>query len=164
MSKQLSFPVLDQIQKIEKLRNSQVIVLAASNLELEILPSLYQQLLNMGKVDRLDVVLHGRGGVVNAARRIALLLRKFTNHLCFIVPYYCESSATILTLAADEIIAGELAVFTPIDPHLQGEGHSEHATPSALSCLDIKMFGEMSKSWFGVDAKEASEQSFVVTV
>jgi hypothetical protein len=96
---------------------------------------------------------------VNAARRIAILLRQFTEHLCFIVPYYCESSATILALAADEIIAGELAIFTPIDPHLHGGGEADGAEPSSLSCLDIKMFGNMSENWFGVNANDAREQS-----
>jgi hypothetical protein len=158
MSKLINFSILKEIQRIETLRKSRVLVLAASNLELEILPQLYDQLLKLGKVERLDVVIHSRGGIVNAARRIALLLRQFTEHLCFIVPYYCESSATILTLAADEIIAGDLAIFTPIDPHLHG-GESEDADPSSLSCLDIKMFGNMSENWFGVDANEAREQS-----
>ncbi len=90
MSQPISVNLTKQIIDIESLRDSKVLVLSASNLELEILPQLYDQLLTMGKVKRLDVVLQSRGGIVNAARRIALLLRQFTEHLCFIVPYYCE--------------------------------------------------------------------------
>ncbi len=158
MSQSISFSIFNEIEQIEKIRNSRVLVLAASHLELEILPELYQQLLTIGHAERLDVILHARGGVVNAARRIALLLRQFTDHLSFIVPYYCESSATILTLCADEVIAGELAIFTPIDPHLHGGSPTQEA-PSSMSCLDIKEFGEMCESWFGVNAQEAKEQS-----
>jgi len=146
------------IARIEELRNSKVLILAASNLEQEILPTLYNKLQNIGHVPRLDVILHSRGGVVNAARRIALILRKFTEHLTFIVPYYCESSGTILSLSANEIIAGDLAIFTPIDPHLHG-GNSSEGADSSMSCLDIKNFGEMCQTWFNVDEQEAKEQS-----
>ncbi len=159
MSQPININFVKQIKEIESLRDSQVLVLAASNLELEMLPQLYEQLLKIGKVKRLDVVLHSRGGIVNSARRIALLLRQFTDHLCFIIPYYCESSATILTLAADEIIAGDLAIFTPIDPHLHGGCDADGAESTSMSCLDIKMFGNMSEDWFGVNANEAREQS-----
>lgn len=158
MSQKLNFPALAQIKKLETLRNSRVLVFAASSLEIEILPTLYEQLREIGKVERLDVVLQCRGGVVNGARRIALLLRQFTDHLGFIVPHYCESSCTILALAANEIIAGDLAIFSPIDPHLHGSNGGEDDA-STFSCLDIKLFGDMSEDWFGVNSDEARMQS-----
>ncbi|CUI09575.1 hypothetical protein LXA47_06700 [Massilia sp. P8910] len=151
------FAMLAQIKGIESLRRSRVLVLSASDLDMEILPALYEQCRAIGRVPRLDVVLQCRGGIVNAARRIALLLRQFTDHLGVIVPYHCESSATILALAADDIIAGDLAMFSPIDPHLHG-GDDDGAA-SSLSCQDIKMFGAMSEEWFGVSSDEARLQS-----
>jgi hypothetical protein len=157
VQQQINFNCVEDILLIEKHRHSRVIILACSNLEMDILPTLYRTLLNIGKVERLDVVLHCKGGVVNATRRIALLLRQFCDHLCFIVPFYCESSGTILTLAADEIIAGEIAIFTPIDPQLYGGDEQNGA--SSMSYLDIKKFGEMSSSWFGIDAQDANLQS-----
>ena len=147
------------IEQIEILRNSKVLVLTASNLDMEILPTLYQHLMQVGKVERLDVVLQSKGGVVNAARRIALLLRDFTEHLSFIVPYYCESSATILSLSADEIIAGQMAIFSPIDPHLQGGEGDTRDSYSALSCMDIKKFGQMSEDWFGLNKEEVQQEA-----
>ncbi|NHZ38690.1 SDH family Clp fold serine proteinase [Massilia aquatica] len=158
MTQSHRFPVREQIKEIEALRNSRVLVLAASNLDMEILPALYEQCRGIGRVARLDVVLQCRGGIVNAARRIALLLRQFSEHLAFIVPYHCESSATILALAADEIIAGDLAMFSPIDPHLHG-GSGDDSAASSFSCQDIKMFGAMSEEWFGVSSDEARLQS-----
>lgn len=150
-----SIYVLQHIKKIESLRNSRVLILAASHLDNELLPALKNQLDAIGKVDTLDVLIHSRGGVVNAARRIALLLRKYALAVNFIVPYYCESSGTILALSGNEIIAGDLAMFTPIDPHLHGgvgDGNS------ALSCLDIKQFGQMCEEWFGVDPEQANAE------
>ncbi|NHZ80471.1 hypothetical protein F2P44_14490 [Massilia sp. CCM 8695] len=152
------FAMQVQIKGIEALRKSRVLVFCASDIDMEILPALYDQCRGIGRVPRLDVVLQCRGGIVNAARRIALLLRQFTDHLGFIVPYHCESSGTILALAADEIIAGDLAMFSPIDPHLHG-GSDEDSPASSFSCQDIKMFGAMSEEWFGVSSDEARLQS-----
>ncbi|MGK5066088.1 SDH family Clp fold serine proteinase [Janthinobacterium sp. RT4P48] len=142
-----------QLRKLEQERDSRAIVLAASHLDMELLPALYELCQGIGPVPRLDVVLHGRGGIVNAARRIALLLRQHARHLSFIVPFHCESAATLLALSADEIIAGDLALFSPIDPQLDG------ADGGSLSSLDIKRFGDMAQQWFGVDASEARQQS-----
>jgi hypothetical protein len=158
MTQSHRFPVREQIKEIEALRGSRVLVFAASSLDMEILPTLYEQCRSIGHVPRLDVVLQCRGGIVNAARRIALLLRQFGDRLAFIVPYHCESSATILALAADEIIAGDLAMFSPIDPHLHG-ATDEDSAASSFSCQDIKMFGAMGEAWFGVSSDEARMQS-----
>ena len=151
---------LNTIRELEEIRRSKVLVIAASHLDMEILPALYEQLLAMGKSERLDVVLQCRGGVVNAARRIALLLRQFCRHLSFIVPYYCESSATILALAGDEIVAGEMAMFSPIDPHMNGGVAGDEEACAALSCMDLKLFPDMTKDWFGIISEEAQLQAF----
>ncbi len=144
------------IETLERARGSRVLVLAASNLDIELLPALYEECRMLGPAKRLDVVLHGRGGIVNAARRIALLLRAHAEHLAFIVPFHCQSSATLLTLCADEIVAGELALFSPIDPQLGG---TDGAT---FSGLDIKLFGDMAASWFGLDQERARTESLAL--
>lgn len=148
--------LLRHIARLERARNSTVLVLAASHLDFELLPALYEQCRALGKAERLDVVLHGRGGVVNAARRIALLLRGHAARLGFIVPYHCQSAATLLTLCADEIVAGELALFSPIDPLLGG------ADGSTFSGLDIKQFGDMAANWFGLDQEQARSESLAL--
>lgn len=152
-----NFPEARQLREIEAIRQSKVLLLSASHLDFELLPALFDWLSAMGKVKRLDVLLQCRGGVVNATRRIALLLRHFCEHLTFIVPYYCESSGTILSLAADEVLAGELAIFSPIDPHLHGGAEGADAT--AVSSQDVRQFGSMSEAWFGVEPEQARAQS-----
>lgn len=146
----------EQIVRIERLRDSRVLVLAASHLDNELLPALYDACAEIGHPARLDVVLHGRGGVVNAARRIALLLRARSQRLSFIVPFYCESAATLLTLCGDEIVAGELALFSPVDPQLGG------ASGGSYSSLDIKGFGAMAQDWFGVESGSARAESLAL--
>lgn len=144
------------ILTLEQQRTSRVLVLAATHLEMEHLPALYEHCQAIGQVERLDVVLHARGGVVNAARRIALLLRSHARHLSFIVPYHCESAATLLTLCGDQIVAGELALFSPVDPQLNGENGS------AFSALDIQQFGSMAQQWFGLDGEAARAQALAL--
>lgn len=49
------------IEQIETVRNSRVLVFAASHLEREILPTLYDVLKDMGRCERLDVVAYIKG-------------------------------------------------------------------------------------------------------
>lgn len=148
------------IAAIERQRGSTVLVLAASHLDIDLLPALYGACREIGHVERLDVVLHGRGGVVNAARRIALLLRRRAGHLAFIVPFQCESAATLLSLCGDEIVAGELALFSPIDPLLGGGAGA--TAGGSYSGLDIRLFGDMAQEWFGVERTEARTEALVL--
>ncbi|PIW61590.1 hypothetical protein [Shewanella sp. CG12_big_fil_rev_8_21_14_0_65_47_15] len=150
---------LDTIRALESQRDSKVLVLAASQLDIELMPALYNCLRQLGHVERLDVVLYSRGGIVNGVRRIALLLREFCHTLTFIVPHYCESSATLLCLSGHEIIAGPLAVFSPIDPALHSAEPNNGNTPSSLSSQDVRLFSQMMKEWFELDDDEARAQS-----
>ncbi|WP_037459573.1 SDH family Clp fold serine proteinase [Shewanella sp. HN-41] len=149
----------DDIKRLESQRDSKVLVLAASQLDIELLPALYNSLQQLGHVRRLDVVLYGRGGIVNAVRRIALLLREFCDTLCFIVPHHCESAATLLCLSGHEIIAGPLAIFSPIDPALQAGASNHEEVPSSLSSQDVRLFSQMMRDWFKLDDDEVKAQS-----
>lgn len=150
------------VEAIEKHRRSRALILAASNLEIDFLPPLYDMLCAIGRVERLDVVLYCRGGIANAARRIALLLHEFTDHLCFIVPDRCESSGTIAVLGGHEIIAGPAAVFSPVDPLLQMSFASSDEGPSVISAQDVRLFGEMSQHWFGLEEADARRNALSV--
>ncbi len=150
------------IEELEARRGSRVLVFAASHLELELLPELYDVLRGLGRPERLDVVFYCKGGVVNAARRIALLLHQFTAHLAFIVPHRCESAGTITALAAREIVAGPVALFSPIDPQLQGAPSGQGEGPSAISSEDVRLFSQMAKDWFGLEEGEAKRQAMSV--
>jgi hypothetical protein len=150
------------IEALEAKRGSTVLVFAASHLELDLLPELYDTLRGLGRPSRLDVVFYCRGGVVNAARRIALMLHEFTGHLAFIVPHRCESSGTLTALAARELIAGPVAVFSPIDPQLQSSPSAQGEGPHAISSEDVRLFSQMAKDWFGLKAGEAKRQALSV--
>ena len=144
---------LQHVRQLERERDSKVLVLAASMLEVDFLPQLYELLLeDFENSSRLDVVLYGRGGEINAARRIALLLHQFTDHLSFLVPYHCQSSYTVLTLAGHEVIAGDLATFSPIDPRLNTVDATEGT--DVLDSENVRQFMDMCKRWFDLDIRQ----------
>ena len=147
------------IESIERMNKSTTLVLATSTLEMDLLPALFDTLQECGNAARLDVVIYCRGGLVNAARRVALLFHLFSPRIRFIVPQYCESSGTVAALAAHEIIAGPVASFSPFDPMLQGEQSKSDNEPRAISAQDIRLFAKMCQDWFGLPENEASAQT-----
>lgn len=150
--------VFAAIRRLEQQRPGRVIVFGSTALDIDLLPSLYETLGGIGHVECLNVVLFCRGGSVNAARRIALLLREFADRLCFVVPHFCESAGTVMTLVADEIVAGPLAIFSPTDPHLAA-ADSAGGGPSALSSQDVRLFAQMGQDWFGMERQSANERA-----
>ena len=141
----------------ERSPDRRTMVLAASALDLDLLPELYRFLQHLEPVERLDLVLYGRGGEINAARRIALVLRRFAKTLRFIVPHHCQSSCTALALSGDQIIGGDLAMFSPIDPRLNASDGVGEESPSALASEDVRLFREMGEKWFGISADERAQ-------
>lgn len=152
-------PLYAAIRELEANGRARVIVFGATSLEIDLLPPLYETLRGIGRAERLDVLVFCRGGSVNAARRIALLLHEFTDQLRFVVPHYCESAATLMVLAAQEIVAGPLAIFSPTDPHLTSAEGGRDGSPSALSSQDIRLFREMSQDWFGMDRQQVQTRA-----
>ena len=148
---ELRLPVL---KELEGARKSKVLVLAASVLEPEFLPHLYEMLQEIGKTERLDVILYGRGGEINATRQIALLLHEFTDRLSFLVPYHCQSACTALALAGHEVIASDLATFSPIDPRLQALDEDGAGGMQPMDSENVRLFNEMCQAWFGLDVQQ----------
>src|ERR1700687_223082 len=66
----------------------------------------------------LDLVLHTPGGLVLAALQIAKAVREHKGKVTVFVPHYAMSGATLIALAADEIVMCEHSVLGPIDPQL----------------------------------------------
>lgn len=151
-------PVIAQMRAIEAASKSRVLLLAVPQLELSLLPTLHEVLDSLGPQQRLDVILYGLGGIPNAARRIAMLLHDSTHHLTFVVPDRCESAATLLVTAGHQIIAGRVAIFTPIDPLLPVEGTAEGG-PAGVAAEDIRLLPDTLSAWFGMDLDTARREA-----
>jgi hypothetical protein len=64
----------------------------------------------------LDLILHSPGGQAEATESVVKYLRHRFRHIRVIVPVAAMSAATMLTLAADEIVMGQHSQLGPIDP------------------------------------------------
>jgi hypothetical protein len=154
----------ERLRALEAHTGTKTLLLAASNIDHDLLPPLDDALARIGPVPRLDVVVYLRGGEVEAARRIALALQAAAPRLRFLVPHFCASSGTILALAADELLAGPLAMFSPIDPHLAGAADRPDL-PAVLSAEDLRRLPEAIETWFGLapDVAAAQAQALLAT-
>lgn len=79
---------------------------------------LYGLLQRLGKVERLTLFIKSDGGNGQASLRLVNLLRQYTKHLTVLVPFECQSAATMLALGADRILMGPLAHLSAVDTSL----------------------------------------------
>jgi hypothetical protein len=157
----------DYLRELEELRGNRLLIyipqaLSSSpkTMDDEDIPVLYECLQRLGPVPSLDLFLYAGGGRVVVMRKVVSLLYRYTHTLRVLVPYKAYSSATLLCLAAQEIVAGPLAEFTPIDPQIMARGEHAANTPSSVSPEDIHAFLRMAASWFGLHTDEHRLQVF----
>ena len=121
------------IQRIEKARNSRVIVLIHRQESVSFLGmpiSRYidiedsEQILRAIRMTRpdvpIDLIVHTPGGLVLAAEQIANALVRREAPVTVMVPHYAMSGGTLLALSADNILMDTNAVLGPVDPQLGG--------------------------------------------
>jgi ATP-dependent protease ClpP protease subunit len=65
--------------------------------------------------EHLDVIVSSPGGDVEAAYLVARELRRRFGALTVFVPFRAKSAATLLCLAADELVLGSLGELGPLD-------------------------------------------------
>jgi ClpP class serine protease len=66
----------------------------------------------------IEIILHSPGGLVIAAQQIAGALADHDAKVTAVVPHYAMSGATLIALAADEIVLDAHAALGPVDPQL----------------------------------------------
>lgn len=116
---------LTLIREVEAARGSRLLVAIwgdRENLATVMAPDapavFFQHLENIGKVNKLDVLLYTLGGHTLAAWCLANLVREYCDQLGVLIPHRALSSGTLFTLAADEIIMSRLGQLSPIDPSI----------------------------------------------
>lgn len=89
---------------------------------------------------QLDLILHSPGGSAEAAESIVRYLRQRFDHIRAFVPVAAMSAATMIALAADEVIMGQHSQLGPIDPQFiiaTPEGPRSSAARAILKQFDM---------------------------
>jgi hypothetical protein len=122
-----------QLSRISELRGRDVLVYAASMRSLPghhsaLTTILYEDLLSIDdqlsalKGTELDLLIESPGGSGEVAEDIVKLIRRKYRNFAVIVPGWAKSAATIIAMAASEILMGRLSALGPIDAQLQWQG------------------------------------------
>lgn len=131
---------LSLLRSIEKARNSRVIAyISYSPMDDYVLIPLYKQLCSIGYVERIDLLLHSYGGVVDIPYKIVNLIREFCGYFSVIIPFVAKSAATMIAIGADEIVMGPTSELGPIDPLVKHPKYDELWVPvqSIRMCIDF---------------------------
>ncbi|MFQ6059523.1 MAG: hypothetical protein ACE5MB_11665 [Anaerolineae bacterium] len=145
------------IQQIERERSSRLLVYFLHDKAMiadDAVLHLYDKLGAMGRQPRLDLFLQSRGGFTEITWKIISLLREFGDHLGVLVPYRAHSGATLIALAADEIVMGPISELSSTDP---ARGHyllpkGPDGKPVNVSVQDLRRCVEFVK-------REAGEET-----
>jgi ClpP class serine protease len=120
-----------KIQRLERLRNSRVILLVHRQETMRFLGIPVVRYIDINDSEAVlraiqmtdddvpvDLILHTPGGLVLAALQIAHAVRAHKAKVTVFVPHYAMSGGTLIALAADEIVMCQHSVLGPIDPQL----------------------------------------------
>ncbi|MGD0041230.1 MAG: hypothetical protein ABSE84_12555, partial [Isosphaeraceae bacterium] len=118
-----------RIADLERVRGSRVVSYVLSDRETfppgvpgfnppmqEIHPWVIELIRDWERVDRLDLVLHTRGGAIESVWPLVSALRARCKTLGVIVPFRAHSAGTLVCLGAREIVMDDFSELSPIDP------------------------------------------------
>jgi len=162
----------DLIKKLEKMRNSRVITYITSDrqgpvnakIAGDIIPILSNQLRDIGKTDKIDLFLYSAGGDTMVPWRMVSMIREYCKNFSVLIPYKAHSSATMISLGADEIVMSDLSELSPIDPSTANvfnpvdPQNPQNRIP--ISVEDVMAYFDLAKNKFGIKSDEELTKIF----
>ena len=157
---------IDLIKIIEEKRNSRVITYLTSDrpgplnarIAGDIIPIISQQLRKIGKVENIDLFLFSQGGDTMVPWRLVSMIREYCDKFSVLIPYKAHSSATMISLGADEIMMTDLSEISPIDPSTTNIFNpSDPQNPQnkiPISVEDVMAYFDLAKNKFGIKSDE----------
>lgn len=91
---------------------------------------IFSLLSEIGKVEKLNLILQSPGGYADDAYKIANLIHEFCGYLTVVIPLKAKSAATILGLAGNRILMSALSELGPCDPMIRVD--ASIVTPTSL--------------------------------
>jgi Periplasmic serine proteases (ClpP class) len=159
-------------EKIEEMRKSKVLVYVTGDrpgAELQIsydaLDTFLNHLDEMGKVERISLILYTCGGETLAAWNIINLIKEFCNELEIIVPNKCRSAGTLMALGANRIIMTKQATLGPIDPSINSLlnpviNNNGQQIRIAISVESVKGYFDLLKNELKATSNNAKSQAY----
>lgn len=151
------------IEELEKRRGSKVITLVTSDrpsriavpgINSQIAPDQVYQIIKQLKIfkeknfkeETIDLFIYSRGGDVNTAWPLVNTIRTFAKKFNVLVPLYCHSAGTLISLGADNIVMSETGSLSPTDPTVTNAFNpKENNTPIGISVEDVTSFISLAK-------------------
>ena len=106
------------------------------------------------KIEKLGVIVIGEGGPIHAARRIAILLKKFSKRLFFYVPYRARSATGLICLSGTELILDNIGEIGPIDGLCSINSGGNGVEPFRIGVEDLRAYKQAVREWFGSMGRE----------
>ena len=162
----------DLIEKIEDKRSSRVITYLTSDrpgplnarIAGDIIPIMSKQLRRIGKTKSIDLFLFSRGGDTMVPWRLVSMIREYCDRFSVLIPYKAHSSATMISLGADEILMTDLSEISPIDPSTANVFNpTDTQNPQnkiPISVEDVMAYFDLAKNKFGIKDDESLTKVF----
>jgi hypothetical protein len=114
------------------------IVQATIGLEEELATEEMVELTNSEEIDSLYLILNTYGGRADSSFKVARRLRSHFEHIKVYIPHFALSGGTLLALAGNQIVLGEMSHIGPIDLQVfrNGNYYSVNAMIRAFAALN----------------------------
>ena len=112
----------DLIKDIQKESEFRLICYVSSGCRIEHNDVLqFRDLLHrIGDGENIELLVHTRGGDIDAAERLVLMIREKVGDAAFriVVPHLAKSAGTLMVLGADTVVMSDTSELGPIDPQV----------------------------------------------
>jgi hypothetical protein len=164
---------LDNYKKLEAKRNSKLLVYVTSdrqnaetNIGADILAPFANHLDTIGDVEKITLFIYSNGGSTLAGWSLVNLIRSFCKDFEVIIPFRCQSTATLISLGTDRIVMTKQGTLGPIDPSTNGLmnpliNHNGQNIRVPVSVEHVNGYLEMAKDDFGVNSSEELKDIFL---
>ncbi len=162
----------DLIQKIEDLRQSKLITYITGDrngplgarIAMDVIPIFSQQLRKIGKVPQIDLFLYSVGGDTMVPWRLVSMIREYADKFNVLIPYKAHSSASMISLGADEIVMSDLSELSPIDPSTSNVFNPSDPQNTQIkvpiSVEDVMAYFDLAKVKIGIKGEKELAEIF----
>lgn len=120
-SKEKEKDIKDLISKVEKIRGRKLFCLCqgiGESINSELWAKVYVALEELGKIDKLSILINSGGGDIHYAFRIVNAFYRYTENFEAIIALWAKSAATFFCLGAKKMLMSKDAELGPLDAQL----------------------------------------------